>query len=225
MDAENIGQHFNMSCITKTPFLHFPAKDNKAIILFSTLMFCRRNTHPVNFSPLLRFWGIRLCIICFDFFFLQTLELLGCILCCSFCQCTHLWTCRVNLLTDILAQCTSPPLLKLPPLPLPPPHTLTPAMLFPPPGLTSPGRHAGASSSAPNYSLANSSTEKTSNCYETEGNNLRPRGRAKRWRGSPPAVLARCGPVRDPATILWFKLRHQRGPVNIMRARIEDVEM
>lgn len=109
MDAENIGQHFNMSCITKMPFLHFPAKDNKAIILFSTLMFCRRNTHPVNFSPLLRFWGIRLCIICFDFFFLQTLELLGCILCCSFCQCTHLWTCRVNLLTDILAQCTSPP--------------------------------------------------------------------------------------------------------------------
>ncbi|KAL7405490.1 hypothetical protein ABVT39_001913 [Epinephelus coioides] len=47
-------------------------------------------------------------------------------------------------------------------------------MLFPPPGLTSPWRHAGASSSAPNYSLANSFTERTSNCYETERNNLRP---------------------------------------------------
>lgn len=50
-----------------------------------------------------------------------------------------------------------------------------PAMLFPPPGLTSPWRHAGASSSAPNYSLASSSAEKAPNCYETERNNPRPR--------------------------------------------------
>lgn len=50
-----------------------------------------------------------------------------------------------------------------------------PTMLFPKPELTSPWRHAGASSSAPNYTLATSSTEKTSNYYETERNNLGPR--------------------------------------------------
>lgn len=39
-----------------------------------------------------------------------------------------------------------------------PPH---PKILFPPPGLTSAWWHVGASSSAPNYSLAKSSTETT----------------------------------------------------------------
>lgn len=41
-------------------------------------------------------------------------------------------------------------------------------------GLTSPWRHARASSSAPNYSLASSTVETTSNCYEPETSRKHP---------------------------------------------------
>lgn len=73
----------------------------------------------------------------------------------------------LNHLSDALSTCQIPFATSV----NPPPY---PKILFPPPGLTSPWRHVGASSSAPNYSLANSSAETTSNCYETKRNNLRP---------------------------------------------------
>lgn len=82
----------------------------------------------------------------------------------------HLQTRREPLcFVDILAHHILPP---------PPPTSSTfhpqPSTLFPQPGLTSPWRHAWASSSAPNYGPANSSTKETPNGYEMERNNLRP---------------------------------------------------
>lgn len=110
-----------------------------------------------------------------------------------------------------------------PPPPPPPPFRLPPhpAMPLPQPGLTSPRRHAGASSSAPDYSLANSSAEKTSSCYETRRGttwDLEKTYRVMRlatgwvWRG----VDRAC----DHLMTLCFNLRHQRGLEDIIRAAL-----
>jgi len=154
MNGENNVQHINNFCFTRLSFLQFPVGDKGAkIIIFTLVCSLRKYVFLLVLS--------RKCFHMFDV-----------------CLSPLNWFCRGVAPSLLACKCAErrPPLILAkymsvtPPQPNPCPHS---AILFPPPGLTSPRRHAGASSSAPDYSLTNSSKETTSNCYETERNNLR----------------------------------------------------